>query len=62
MTESGGKQKMVSKEQAAEQVNFATESYVPTPEIKALWTSIHDNMRNEFGEAVFRSWLKPMIL
>lgn len=62
MTEAGGKQKMVSKEQAAEQVNFATESYVPTPEIKALWTSIHDNMRNEFGEAVFRSWLKPMIL
>ncbi|MGZ9107245.1 MAG: chromosomal replication initiator protein DnaA [Micavibrio sp.] len=53
---------MAAKDQSAEQVNFATESYIPTPEIKSLWTAIHDNMRNEFGEAVFRSWLKPLIL
>ncbi len=62
MTETGGKQKVATKEQLSEQANFATESYVPSPELKSLWTALHDNMRNEFGEAVFRSWLKPLVL
>ena len=34
----------------------------PTPDIKNLWTSVHSEMRKEFGEAVFRSWLKPLTL
>ena len=38
------------------------DSYVPTKEIKALWEGVHEELRNEFGEAVFRSWLKPLTL
>jgi len=34
----------------------------PTPDIQALWTQVHTDMRQEFGEAVFRSWLKPLTL
>ncbi|MCK5374870.1 MAG: hypothetical protein KAJ40_06255, partial [Alphaproteobacteria bacterium] len=34
----------------------------PTPDIQALWTNVHSDMREEFGEAVFRSWLKPLTL
>ncbi len=34
----------------------------PTPDIQALWTYVHNEMRQEFGEAVFRSWLKPLTL
>ena len=34
----------------------------PTPEINALWKSVHTKMRQEFGEAIFRSWLKPLTL
>ncbi len=37
-------------------------SFTPTPEILSLWKEIHGNLRNEFGEAVFRSWLKPLTL
>jgi len=38
------------------------ESYAPTPEIRALWKTVHRGMRKEFGEAIFRSWLKPLTL
>jgi len=34
----------------------------PTPEIQAAWNNVHSDMRQEFGEAVFRSWLKPLTL
>ena len=34
----------------------------PTPEIQSLWNTVHNEMRKEFGEAVFRSWLKPLTL
>lgn len=34
----------------------------PTPEILAAWESVHEALRAEYGEAVFRSWLKPMQL
>ncbi len=34
----------------------------PTSEIKSLWNKIHNDMRTEFGEAIFRSWLKPLTL
>jgi chromosomal replication initiator protein len=42
--------------------NTKSESFVPTPEISKLWKRVHGEMRNEFGEAVFRSWLKPLSL
>ncbi len=34
----------------------------PTPQIQKLWNSVHTEMRQEFGEAIFRSWLKPLTL
>ena len=41
---------------------FQNDSYVPTKEITELWSVVHGELRNEFGEAVFRSWLKPLTL
>ncbi|MCB9987775.1 MAG: chromosomal replication initiator protein DnaA [Rhodospirillales bacterium] len=37
-------------------------SFVPTPEISSLWDAVYKEFRDEFGEAVFRSWLKPLTL
>ena len=34
----------------------------PTADIKNIWKTVHKNMRKEFGEAIFRSWLKPLQL
>jgi len=58
MTETGGKQKMA----VIDKTSFAKESFLPTPVIQALWAQVHDSLREEFGEAVFRSWLKPLTL
>ncbi len=59
MTDLGGKKANVVSIYGSA---LAPESFDPTPEIKALWTRIYDQLREEFGEAVFRSWLKPMTL
>lgn len=42
--------------------DYQTESFVPSAEIKNTWNAVYKMMRNEFGEAVFRSWLKPLTL
>ncbi len=34
----------------------------PTKEIKETWETVYQAMRKEFGEAVFRSWLKHLTL
>lgn len=34
----------------------------PTAEVKKVWSVVHTGMRKEFGEAIFRSWLKPLTL
>tara|TARA_Y100001001_G_C8012143_1_gene310113 strand:+ start:1808 stop:3235 length:1428 start_codon:yes stop_codon:yes gene_type:complete len=34
----------------------------PTAKIKSDWNSVYEALRSEFGEAVFRSWLKPLTL
>ena len=34
----------------------------PTTAITKLWDSVYKMLRDEFGEAVFRSWLKPLTL
>lgn len=39
--------------------NFSVE---PTSEVLDAWSVTYNLMRKEFGEAVFRSWLKPMEL
>ncbi|MEK7801819.1 MAG: chromosomal replication initiator protein DnaA, partial [Pseudomonadota bacterium] len=59
MSESGGKKATVVSLYG--QV-LAPETFDPTPEIKVLWDKIYNKMREEFGEAVFRSWLKPLTL
>ncbi len=41
---------------------LAPDSYDPTPEVQTLWSKVYEQLREEFGEAVFRSWLKPMTL
>ncbi len=41
---------------------FAQDSFAPGPEILAMWEKVHAQLRGEFGEAVFRSWLKPLSL
>lgn len=38
------------------------ESFAPGPDILETWKNIHKSFRSEFGETVFRSWLKPMTL
>lgn len=58
MTETGGKQKLAVTEISS----FSTESFVPTAAIQTLWNDVHETLRTEFGEAVFRSWLKPLTL
>jgi chromosomal replication initiator protein len=42
--------------------NFDSDSFVPSKEIMDLWNNVHSDLREEFGEAVFRSWLKPLTL
>ena len=37
-------------------------SLKPSPEMLSLWKGVHGDMRKEFGEAIFRSWLKPLTL
>lgn len=59
MSESGGKQSAVVTLYGQA---IAPDTFDPTPEISALWDKVYGQMREEFGEAVFRSWLKPMAL
>jgi chromosomal replication initiator protein len=41
---------------------FKTESFAPTPEVLSAWQAVYKDLRDEFGEAVYRSWLKPLTL
>ncbi len=41
---------------------FKTDTLMPSKEIVAIWKDVHKALRGEFGEAVFRSWLKPLTL
>ncbi len=47
---------------AVTEAAFQGESFTPSDDILALWHDVHKAMRGEFGEAVFRSWLKPLTL
>src|SRR3982751_3783380 len=46
----------------AKKKNNQNDSYLPTDEILDQWNGVHGELRNEFGEAIFRSWLKPLTL
>ena len=42
--------------------SFKTESFAPSPEVLSAWAAVYKDLRDEFGEAVYRSWLKPLTL
>ncbi len=58
MSEIGGK----SSASVVTNLHLKDASLAPTPEIITVWKRVHNNMRQEFGEAIFRSWLKPLTL
>jgi chromosomal replication initiator protein len=58
MSELGGK----SSASVVTNLHLKDASLAPTPEIMTTWKRVHNNMRQEFGEAIFRSWLKPLTL
>jgi len=45
-----------------ESTNYASESLKPSKETANIWKQVYKALRGEFGEAVFRSWLKPLTL
>lgn len=40
----------------------AADSFAPGADILKSWNDVHKALRSEFGETVFRSWLKPLTL
>ncbi len=60
MSETSGKQSALSDRATSN--NLEDTPLEPTPDIQELWKRVHNDMRQEFGEAVFRSWLKPLTL
>lgn len=62
MSESGGKTAVIEKSEMNDPADYSAAPLKPTKEILNLWKKIHGDMRQEFGEAIFRSWLKPLEL
>ena len=58
MSDFAGKTPAVAKTNA----HLKDVSLEPTSDVIALWKTVHKAMRGEFGEAIFRSWLKPLKL
>ncbi len=58
MSDTGGKTVALIRGNA----EYQEASLQPTPEVMKLWKKVHNDMRAEFGEAIFRSWLKPLTL
>ncbi len=58
MSETGGKSVAIIKGNA----EYQEASLEPSAAVMKLWKKVHNDMRGEFGEAIFRSWLKPLSL
>ncbi len=58
MSDVGAKTVALIKENA----EYKEASLEPSKEILKAWKKVYSDMRSEFGEAVFRSWLKPLTL
>ncbi len=58
MSDLGGKTVALIQESA----EYQEASLEPSREIMRVWKKVHGDMRSEFGEAIFRSWLKPLTL
>jgi chromosomal replication initiator protein len=61
MSEVGGKSLSTEKDLSILE-SYKEGSLHPDRAILDLWKTVHKNMRTEFGEAIFRSWLKPLNL
>lgn len=59
MSNLGGKNLQAAQ---GNQEGLLGQSLAPTTEISSLWERVYLDFRGEFGEAVFRSWLKPLSL
>ncbi len=57
MSEIGGKTAIIQGNQKLKEASLQ-----PSTDIIKLWKKVHSDMRAEFGEAIFRSWLKPLTL
>lgn len=58
MSDLGGKTIALIQENA----DYQEASLEPSKEIMQVWKKVYGDMRGEFGEAIFRSWLKPLTL
>lgn len=45
-----------------ENVNESPINFEPDENIRTCWENVYKELRSEYGEAVFRSWLKPLTL
>lgn len=43
-------------------IDYSASTLAPSKEIMSVWKDVYKALRGEFGEAVFRSWLKPLTL
>jgi chromosomal replication initiator protein len=62
MTENGTKVAAISLIDSSTDNVLAKESLEPSKDIMKTWKKVYSDMRGEFGEAIFRSWLKPLKL
>lgn len=58
MSDLGGKSVALIRGNA----EYQEASLEPSAAVLKLWKKVHNDMRSEFGEAIFRSWLKPLTL
>lgn len=58
MSETGGKSVALIRGNA----EYQEASLEPSAHVMKVWKKVHNDMRGEFGEAIFRSWLKPLKL
>jgi chromosomal replication initiator protein len=62
MNEFSGKAAAANANQIVLNEDLQHASLSPSAEIVSTWKKVHAQMRQEFGEAIFRSWLKPLTL
>jgi chromosomal replication initiator protein len=44
------------------QADNGAASFLPSQALKNMWATVYQQLREEFGEAIFRSWLKALML
>lgn len=62
MTKASTKGSTAAQKKEGNTQAVTSDSFTPTSEVQKLWEKVYGDLRDEFGEAVFRSWLKPLTL